>query len=117
MSRPRVSISPAEALGTRDVRTREAAALRGAKLTPVCGSLLAEAVNEISRPVASAQGAVVAQIHLTRDRRFRSRTRNTLLEPLRSIRQDCSGTLWLLPIRVDEWLRRVRQDTGAALRR
>jgi hypothetical protein len=42
-----------------------ATALRGAKLTPDCGSLLAEAVKETSNPAASAQGAVVAQIHFT----------------------------------------------------
>src|SRR3712207_4244251 len=80
MSRPRASLSP-EKSGMRDACARAAAALRGVKLTPLCGSLLAEAVNEISRPVASAQGAAVAQIHLTRDRRFRSRTPYTLLEP------------------------------------
>src|SRR3712207_4449485 len=79
MSRPRASRSAAAA-GTREAPTRAAAALRGAKLTPVCGSLLAEAVNEIRRPVASAQGAVGAQIHRTRDRRFRSRTPHTLLD-------------------------------------
>jgi hypothetical protein len=40
--------------------------------------LLAEAVKETSTPPASAQGAVVAQIHLIRERRERKRTARQL---------------------------------------
>src|SRR5687767_7861378 len=61
--------------GTRpavSIKTR--AAPRPAALTPARGSLPAAAVNEIRRPPAIAQGATVAQIHLIRERRDRSRT-------------------------------------------
>ena len=93
--------------GTSAVSIRRAVALRGEKLTPECRSLLAEAVNEISNPVASAQGAVVAQIHFTRDRRYGSRTRHTLqkLVNIRSIQQEGSDGLKLSRVKVDGWLR------------
>jgi hypothetical protein len=79
------------------VSTRRAVALRGAKLTPECRSLLAEAVNEIRRPVASAQGAVVAQIHFTRDRRYGRRTRYTL-QKLLNITEHPAGGLRRLKV-------------------
>jgi hypothetical protein len=59
--------------------------------------LLAEAVNEIRRPVASAQGAVVAQIHFTRDRRYGRRTRYTL-QKLLNITEHPAGGLRCLKV-------------------
>ena len=81
--------------GTSAVSIRRAVALRGEKLTPECRSLLAEAVNEISNPVASAQGAAVAQIHFTRDRRYGSRTRHTLQKLVTITEHPAGGLRWL----------------------
>src|SRR4051812_21614144 len=102
--------------GTSAVSTRRAVALRGAKLTPECRSLLAEAVNEIRRPVASAQGAVVAQIHFTRDRRYGRRTRYTLQKTrtIRSIQQEGSDVVKLSRVKVDGWLRQGSPHPVAA---
>jgi hypothetical protein len=93
-----------------------AVALRGVKLTPEWRSLLADAVNEISNPVASAQGAVVAQIHFTRDRRYGRRTRNTLqkLDTIRSIQQEGSNVVKLSRVKVDGWLRQSSHYPAAA---
>src|SRR5687767_7018104 len=68
-SRGLVADTPAED-GTRPpVPVSSPGATSVAPLMPLCGSLLATAVNETSTPTPSAQGATVAQIHLMPDRR------------------------------------------------
>src|SRR3954451_15825688 len=98
MSRSIPSFPPARVVpvgGTSSVSARRATALRGAKLTPEYKSLLADAVNEMRSPVASAQGATVAQIHFTRDRRYRRRTRNTLQKTRNNAEHPAGGLRWL----------------------
>ena len=73
-SQPRSAGEAATAV-TRSVPPISRAATRSAALTPAFGSLLAAAVKETRSPTASAQGAVVAQSHFTRDRRWPRRTR------------------------------------------